>query len=315
MPSVCSLFSGIGGIDLGFIQAGFDIVWANEMDAAACRTYRHNFPNTNLIEGDIKRIATSDIPDCDVLTAGFPCQPFSIAGLQKGFKDRDGNLFFEITRIIDAKRPKVVFLENVPNLMEHDDGKTFLVIFNGLAQFGYTAYYRVLASNDYGNLPQIRKRIYIVAIREDISNRLYQYPEPIELTLKSSDIINRSVKQHDIYYYTEGKMYDRLAAHMKDRKAIYRITDTEVRWTKNQMCPTLTANMGTHKDRVHVVWDDYGIRKMTLRECLDFQGFPKEFYFPNTITIDDAYKQIGNTVSVPVIARLATKIKEMLMEE
>ncbi len=315
MPSVCSLFSGIGGIDLGFIQAGFDIVWANEMDAAACRTYRHNFPNTNLIEGDIKRIATSDIPDCDVLTAGFPCQPFSIAGLQKGFKDRDGNLFFEITRIIDAKRPKVVFLENVPNLMKHDDGKTFLVIFNGLAQFGYTVYYRVLASNDYGNLPQIRKRIYIVAIREDISNRLYQYPEPMELTLKSSDIINRSVKQHDIYYYTEGKMYDRLVAHMKDRKAIYRITDTEVRWTKNQMCPTLTANMGTHKDRVHVVWDDYGIRKMTLREGLDFQGFPKEFYFPNTITIDDAYKQIGNTVSVPVIARLATKIKEMLMEE
>ncbi len=315
MPSVCSLFSGIGGIDLGFIQAGFDIVWANEMDAAACRTYRHNFPNTNLIEGDIKRIATSDIPDCDVLTAGFPCQPFSIAGLQKGFKDRDGNLFFEITRIIDAKRPKVVFLENVPNLMEHDDGKTFLVIFNGLAQFGYTVYYRVLASNDYGNLPQIRKRIYIVAIREDISNRLYQYPEPMELTLKSSDIINRSVKQHDIYYYTEGKMYDRLVAHMKDRKAIYRITDTEVRWTKNQMCPTLTANMGTHKDRVHVVWDDYGIRKITLREGLDFQGFPKEFYFPNTITIDDAYKQIGNTVSVPVIARLATKIKEMLMEE
>lgn len=315
MPSVCSLFSGIGGIDLGFIQAGFDIVWANEMDAAACRTYRHNFPNTNLIEGDIKRIATSDIPDCDVLTAGFPCQPFSIAGLQKGFKDRDGNLFFEITRIIDAKRPKVVFLENVPNLMEHDDGKTFLVIFNGLAQFGYTVYYRVLASNDYGNLPQIRKRIYIVAIREDISNRLYQYPEPMELTLKSSDIINRSVKQHDIYYYTEGKMYDRLVAHMKDRKAIYRITDTEVRWTKNQMCPTLTANMGTHKDRVHVVWDDYGIRKITLREGLDFQGFPKEFYFPNTITIDDAYKQIGNTVSVPVIARLAIKIKEMLMEE
>lgn len=94
-----------------------------------------------------------------MLTAGFPCQPFSIAGLQKGFKDRDGNLFFEITRIIDAKRPKVVFLENVPNLMEHDDGKTFLVIFNGLAQFGYTVYYRVLASNDYGNLPQIRNDI------------------------------------------------------------------------------------------------------------------------------------------------------------
>lgn len=315
MPSVCSLFSGIGGIDLGFIQAGFDIVWANEMNAAACRTYRHNFPNANLIEGDIKRIATSDIPDFDVLTAGFPCQPFSIAGLQKGFKDRDGNLFFEITRIIDAKRPKVIFLENVPNLMDHDNGKTFLVIYNGLAQFGYAVYYRVLASNDYGNLPHIRKRIYIVAVREDIADRIYQYPDPIELTLKSDDIIQRSVKQHNIYYYTEGKMYERLLTRMKDHKAIYRITDTEVRWTKNQMCPTLTANMGTHKDRVPVVWDDYGIRKMTLREALDFQGFPKEFYFPKTITIDDAYKQIGNTVSVPVIKRLATQIKEVLMEE
>ena len=312
MPSICSLFSGIGGIDLGFIQAGFDVAWANEMDAAACKTYRHNFKHLNLVEGDIKKIPANEIPDFDVLTAGFPCQPFSIAGLQKGFKDRDGNLFFEITRIIDTKRPKVVFLENVPNLIEHDDGKTFLVIYNGLAQFGYAVYYRVLASNDYGNLPQIRKRIYIVAVREDIADRVYQYPEPVELILKSNDIINRSVRQHDIYYYTEGKMYDRLIAHMKDRKAIYRITDTEVRWTKNQMCPTLTANMGTHKDRVHVVWDNYGIRKMTLREGLDFQGFPKDFYFPKTITIEDAYKQIGNTVSVPVIRRLAESIKNIL---
>lgn len=312
MPRICSLFSGIGGIDLGFKQAGFDIVWANEYDSAACKTYRHNFGDEYLVEGDIRKISADTIPDFDVLTAGFPCQPFSIAGLQKGFKDRDGNLFFELTRIIDAKRPKVVFLENVPNLMEHDDGKTFLVIYNGLAQFGYAVYYRVLASNDYGNLPQIRKRIYIVAVREDISDRVYQYPDPIELTLKSNDIIQHSFKQHDIYYYTEGKMYERLLARMKDRKAIYRITDTEVRWTKNQMCPTLTANMGTRKDRVPVVWDDYGIRKMTLREALDFQGFPKEFYFPNTITIDDAYKQIGNTVSVPVVKRLAESITLLL---
>ena len=164
MPSICSLFSGIGGIDLGFVQAGFDVAWANEMDAAACKTYRHNFPGAPLVEADIRKINVRDIPDFDVLTAGFPCQPFSIAGLQKGFKDRDGNLFFEITRIIDSKRPKVVFLENVPNLIEHDNGKTFLVIYNALAQFGYSVYYRVLASNEYGNLPQIRKRIYIVAV-------------------------------------------------------------------------------------------------------------------------------------------------------
>lgn len=314
MSSVCSLFSGIGGIDLGFQQAGFDIIWANEIDSAACKTYRYNFENALLVEGDIHKISAENIPEFDVLTAGFPCQPFSIAGLQKGFKDRDGNHFFEITRIIDAKRPKVVFLENVPNLMGHDNGKTFLVIYNGLAQFGYSVYYRVLASNEYGNLPQIRKRIYIVAVRDDIADRVFVYPEQLPLTLQSSDIIKRSEKQHEIYYYTEPEMYQHLASHMNDRKAIYRLTDTEVRWTKNMMCPTLTANMGTHRDRVHVIWDDFGIRKLTLRECLDFQGFPKEFYFPNSITINDAYKQIGNTVSVPVIKRIAERIKELIGE-
>ena len=117
---VCSLFSGIGGIDLGFIQAGFEIVWANEKDHAACKTYRHYFGDDYLVEGDIKRIPADSIPNFDVLAAGFPCQPFSIAGKQRGFEDRRGNLFFEITRIIDAKRPKIVFLENVPNLIEHN---------------------------------------------------------------------------------------------------------------------------------------------------------------------------------------------------
>ena len=315
MPKVCSLFAGIGGICLGFKQAGFDIVWANEYDAAACKTYRHNFGNSYLVESDIRTVVVNDIPNFNVLTAGFPCQPFSIAGRQKGFKDKRGNLFFEITRIIDAKRPEIVFLENVPNLMEHDDGKTFIVIFNSLAQFGYTVYYRVMAGNEYGNLPQIRKRIYIVAIREDVSNNVYQHPDSIELTKKSADIIHRNEKKNDIYYYKNSDMFDYLSSHMHDKTAIYRITDTEVRWTKNNMCPTLTANMGTYPDRVPVVWDDYGIRKLTLRECLDFQGFPKDFYFPNTITIDDAYKQIGNSVCVPVIKRIADQIKIYLINE
>ena len=311
-PRAISLFAGIGGICLGFKQAGYDIVWANEYDAAACKTYRNNFGDSYLVEADIRKVSVEDIPDFDVLTAGFPCQPFSIAGRQKGFEDKRGNLFFEITRIVDAKRPKVIFLENVPNLMEHDEGRTFLVIFNSLAQFGYSVYYKVMAANEYGNLPQIRKRIYIVAVREDISHRLYQHPEPTELTLHSSDIIHRSERQNDVYYYNDTKMFDYLADKMKDRNAIYRITDTEVRWTKNQMCPTLTANMGTYPDRVPVVWDDFGIRKLSLRECLAFQGFPKEFYFPNTITIDDAYKQIGNSVCVPIIYYIAKKIQEVL---
>ena len=203
---VCSLFSGIGGIDIGFRQAGYSIVWANEYDAAACKTYRHYFGDSYLVEDDIRNIKIANIPDFDVLTAGFPCQPFSVAGRQRGFGDKRGNLFFEITRIIDSKRPQVVFLENVPNLMEHDEGKTFLVIFNSLAQFGYSVYYKVMAANEYCNLPQIRKRIYIVAFRDDIADRIYQHPEPVELILKSSDIVRRSEKQNDIYIITTARI-------------------------------------------------------------------------------------------------------------
>lgn len=306
--NVCSLFAGIGGIDLGFKQAGFGIVWANEYDAAACKTYRRNFGDSVLVESDIRKVTAESIPDFDVLTAGFPCQPFSVAGKQKGFNDKRGNLFFEITRIVDAKRPKVIFLENVANLMEHDEGRTFLVIFNSLVQFGYTVYYKVMAANEYGNLPQIRKRIYITAVHDDLCVS-YKYPEPIELTLKSTDIIHRAERQNDIYYYNGTELFSYFENRMNDRLAIYRPTDTEVRWTKKQMCPTLTANMGTYPDRVPVVWDDFGIRKLTLRECLDFQGFPKEYYFPNTVSMDDAYKQIGNSVCVPVIRRIAEQIR------
>ena len=311
-PTVASMFAGIGGICLGFKQAGFDIVWANERDVAACKTYRFNFGGSYLVQGDVRTIRADSLPDFDVLAAGFPCQPFSIAGRQRGFGDKRGNLYFEITRIIDQKRPKIVFLENVPNLIEHDNGKTFLVIYNSLAQFGYSVFYRVMAANEYGNLPQIRRRIYIIAVRGDLSDQNYLHPEPIELTRTSAHIIHRDKKQNDIYYYNGTGLYPHLMEHMRDRSAIYRITDNEVRWTKNKMCPTLTANMGTFPDRVPVVWDGYGIRKLTLRECLDFQGFPPDFYFPNSITIDDAYKQIGNSVCVPVIRRIAENIKKLL---
>lgn len=308
---VCSLFSGMGGIDLGFTQAGFEIVWANECDAAACKTYRNNFSDSYLTKGDIRDIPTSVIPCFDVLVAGFPCQPFSIAGRQRGFDDKRGNLFFEITRIVDRKRPKVVFLENVANLMEHDNGRTFLVIFNSLAQFGYMVYYKVMAANEYGNLPQIRKRIYITAVHESV-NRCYKHPEPVPLSVQSSDIIHRNVRQDAVYYYNNSYLFSQLKNQMTDKVAIYRPTDTEIRLTKNHMCPTLTANMGTYPNRVPIVWDDYGIRKLTLRECLDFQGFPNEFCFPESVSLNDAYKQIGNSVCVPVIKKIATKIWNML---
>ena len=161
---VGSMFAGIGGICIGFRQAGFDIVWANEIDSAACKTYRYNLGDSWLRFGDIRKIVPQDIPDMDVLTAGFPCQSFSIAGAQRGFDDPRGNLFFGIAKVIDIKRPKAIFLENVSNLLEHDNGRTFLVIYNSLVQFGYVVHYRVMEANLYGNLPQTRSRIFIIAI-------------------------------------------------------------------------------------------------------------------------------------------------------
>ena len=309
---VISLFAGIGGICLGFRQAGFEIVWANDNDSAACRTYRQNLGDSYLVEMDIRKISAEKLPEFDVLSAGFPCQPFSIAGSQKGFLDKRGNLFFEISRIVDARRPKVIFLENVANLVNHDNGRTFLVIYNSLVQFGYNIYYKIMAADQYGNLPQIRKRIYVIAVRDDLAHITYHHPEPIKLTLFSSDIINRKQKQDDSNYYT-GDMYKYLADKMWYRNAIYRITDTEVRPTKNMMCPTLTANMGTYPDRVPVIWDAFGIRKLTLRECLDFQGFPSWFTFPANVSIADAYKQLGNTVCIPLVRRIAHNIY-VLME-
>lgn len=309
------MFAGIGGICLGFKQAGAEIVWANEYDSAACRTYRHNFGNLYLVESDVRQLDFGNVPDFDILTAGFPCQPFSIAGKQKGFSDPRGNLFYEISRMLDLKRPRAVFLENVPNLVVHDQGKTFLVIYTTLAQFGYFVKYAVLSATEYGNLPQTRSRIYIAAFLSlDDCNR-FVFPEPIPLGLKIGDVICRQERKHEIYYYSEDQMICQKYANKVHKDGhIYRLTDRGIVRVKDRMCPTLTANMGTYPNRVPLVKDNYGLRRLTLRECLDFQGFPSSFKFPSSITIDDAYKQIGNSVCVPVVRRIAQALIYVLTQ-
>ena len=304
---VGSLFSGIGGIDLGFEQAGFEIAWANEVDAAACKTYRHNFPNTLLIKGDIRNINPDDLPDIDVLVAGFPCQPFSVMGYQRGFKDPRGNLFFEIARFIDAKTPRIVFLENVQNLMEHDNGKTFLVIYNTLAQFGYSVKYKVINATDV-NIPQNRARIFIVAFRDINDCDQFAFPESVPLETSIDDIIDRSTKHDDVYYYgSSSRYFKQLNAKIVDKTGIYRIDDSGVATRKWDICPTLKANMGTYHDRVPIIRDDFGIRKLTPMECLAFQGFPKDFTFKG-ISLENAYKQCGNTVCIKVVNNIAKRL-------
>lgn len=308
---VGSLFSGIGGIDLGFEQAGFEIAWANDFDAAACKTYRNNFPNTILIEDDVRNINSCALSDIDVLVAGFPCQPFSVMGYRRGFNDPRGNLFFEIARFIDVKRPKVVFLENVKNLMEHDNGKTFLVIYNTLAQFNYSVKYKVINATDV-NIPQNRARIFIVAFRDIEDCDKFSFPQytPLEATI--DDVINRSIKHDDIYYYgSESRYFKELNAKIVDKSGIYRIDDSGIATRKWEICPTLKANMGTYHDRVPIIRDDFGIRMLTPMECLAFQGYPKKYTFKG-VSLKSAYKQCGNTVCVPIIKSIAAKLFELM---
>lgn len=310
--SVISLFSGIGGIDIAFQLAGFKIIWANEIDHYACLTYLNNQTNNYLVEKNISKIDVTHIPNADIIIAGFPCQSFSIMGLQRGFNDPRGNLFFEIIRIAESIKPKIIFLENVKNLIYHDNGKTFITIYNSLAYLGYSVKYSLLNACTHGNIPQDRNRTFIVASSEiDILNR-FSFPPEIPLNKSINDIIDRSVKHDPVYYYFNDSIYyDELNKKIKDKTSIYRIDDSGIAKKKYIICPTLKANMGTFHDRVPIIRDDYGIRKITPYECLALQGFPPYFKF-NNIPLSAAYKQCGNTVCVPVVERIAKRIRQAL---
>ena len=207
---VASLFAGIGGICYGFQQAGAQIVWANEIDKDACKTYRKNFGNVHLCQGDIREVNPNEIPKIDILNGGFPCQAFSVAGYRKGFDDERGNLFFEITRILRYKRPKAILLENVKNLETHDHGNTFKVIKEQLELLGYHVHHKVLNTMEYGNVPQNRERIYIVGFLSQEAYDKFEYPEPIQLTKNIHDIIDVTDKKPLGLYYENSKYYPEL---------------------------------------------------------------------------------------------------------
>ena len=308
---VGSLFSGIGGIDLAFEQAGFEIAWANEIDSDACKTYRHNFPNVHLIEGDVRGIDSYTLTDVNVLVAGFPCQSFSVCGNKKGFDDTRGNLFFEIMRFADALQPGVVFLENVANLVEHDNGRTFNVIHNELSERGYYIRYLVADACDYG-IPQHRTRTYIVAFNDYLNCNRFTFPQPKPLEKHIFDVISKTAKAADGYYLPkESSNYQRLNNFMQDDQQIYRFSDYGIQSSRDGISFTLKANMGTWRERIPYIRDAYGIRKITPKECLALQGFPSEFNFPD-IPSCSAYKQCGNSVVVPVIRRIAGQIKKVM---
>lgn len=316
--TIDAFFAGVGGIELGFEQTGeFRVVYANEFDKNARVTYALNHPDTPLDGRDIHLVDPNEIPSCDVIMGGFPCQAFSIAGYRKGFEDERGDLFFELLKMIKAKKPQVIFIENVKNLVTHDHGNTFKVIREALAINGYFIKWKVLNSKDYGNVPQNRERIYIVGFRKREFYDKFEFPKPIPLTKTLQDVINFSDKLDEKYYYRKGKQpfYEKLVPEIVSQDTVYQWRRQYVRENKSGVIPTLTANMGTGGHNVPLILTDTGeIRKLTPKETFNAQGYPKNFMLPK-ISNGQLYKQAGNSVVVPVINRIAKNIASVLNSE
>lgn len=313
---VVSLFSGIGGIDLAFEQAGFNVVWANEIDKYAAITYRTNFSNHKLVEGDIKQVKTEEVPNFDILIAGFPCQAFSVAGEQKGFNDERGKLFFEIIRFLKEKKPLVFLLENVRNLVNHNEGGTLKKMLELLKDCGYWVKYDVLSADTHGNIPQNRERIFIVGFRSKKQHEKFSFPTEVPLKTQIKDLVDfESPQKKDFYYSADNHgYYDKLTQEITQENTIYQWRRIYVRKNKSNVCPTLTANLGTGGHNVPLIFTKWGIRKLTPQECFNLQGFPLSFQLPNLANCH-LYKQAGNSVIVPLIRKIAENILISIKEK
>ena len=294
------LFAGIGGMRLGFESIGAKCVFTSEWDEYAQKTYRANFPDSE-IAGDITRVNHEDIPDHDVLLAGFPCQPFSLAGVSKknslgrahGFLDlTQGTLFFDVARIIDAKRPRAFLLENVRNLVSHDKGKTFRVIRDTLEDLGYHIHHRIIDGRYF--VPQHRERIFIAGFRDPVD---FDWGSPPPVRPRLGEILHSEAVPEK--YVLSDKLWTYLQAYAEKHKAKGNGFGCSV-FGPDDTARTLSARY--YKDGSEILisrGDGNNPRRLTPRECARLMGYPDSFQIPVSDT--RAYKQFGNSVVVPVI--------------
>lgn len=321
------LFAGIGGIRLGFDKAFGDsiqTVFASEWDEKAQKAYKTNFSKDEIeIAGDITQIDEKDIPSFDICMAGFPCQPFSVGGKREGFDDDyygicRGTLFLDVARICDYHKPKVIFCENVKGLVTHDKKRTFQIIKKTFEDIGYKVFYKVLNSKDFG-VPQRRDRIYIVCFRNDIAPESFDFPVGCGKPVAIKDILEDKIPiNHFISNQYLSSLRERENRHKsKGNGFSYQPLDL------NGPANTIVCGGSGHESnliidkRIPIDFANCGkdvnqeyIRKMTPREWARLQGFDDSYKFPCSDTT--TYKQLGNSVSVPVIEAIAEKIKEVL---
>lgn len=327
------LFAGIGGIRLGFDQAFTDTpiktVFVSEFDEPAAKTYRANFNTPETITGDITKVDEKQIPPFDICLAGFPCQAFSLAGRKQGFDDdykglSRGTLFFDVARICDYHKPKVIFCENVKGLPIHHKGRTLKVILGTLQQIGYVPFYTILNSRDFG-VPQNRERIYIVAFRSDIAPDNFNFPKGNEDKHAIRDILEPA--PIPAKYYLSERYLKTLRAHRARHEAAGHGFGYVVRDLNDVAGALVCGGMGRERNLIidkrphsmqpttHIkgAINNESIRKMTPREWARLQGFPESFKLELADT--HLYKQLGNSVSVPVIRAIAEQIKKALEEK
>jgi len=310
------LFAGIGGFRIAMEGLGGKCVLSSEWDKNSQETYFSNFDEVPT--GDIRKVDEKEIPSHDILCAGFPCQAFSISGKRLGFKDTRGTLFFDIARIAKYTQPKVLFLENVKNLTTHGKGKTIKIINNTLGEINYSPFVKVLRSSDYG-VPQARERVYIIAFRKDLNIENFNFPETTEPPIKVKDILEKEDYVRNVYINRPDIKIIKTNENIKNLRRPFQIGQInnggqgERIYSINTAGITLSAYGGGAASKTGAYLINNKIRKLTPRECARMQGFPEDFE-PH-IRTSVAYKQFGDSVSVPVIKLIATEIIKKLKND
>ena len=311
--SFIDLFAGLGGFRIALESLGADCVYSNEWDKPAQKVYAANFGETP--EGDITQVDERNIPEHDILCAGFPCQAFSISGKQRGFEDSRGTLFFDVARIVREKNPAIVFMENVKNFATHDNGHTLEVVSGTMRELGYSFFYRVLNAVDYG-VPQKRERIYMVCFRNDLGIDTFEFPKPFPLTRHVEDFLLNDESMVKNLYVTRSDMY---------------LSDTQDDQYSNKSIRLGTVNKGGQGERIYstkgiaITLSAYGggafaktggylingkTRRLHPRECARIMGYPESYIICDNL--NQAYKQFGNSVVIDVLQYIAIEIGKKL---
>ena len=299
---VVSLFSGAGGLDLGFIRAGHEIVWANDLYADAVKTYKHNIGG-HIVERDIRDILSEEIPDCDIVIGGFPCQGFSVANVKRNTSDERNTLYKELIRVINDKRPMFFVAENVKGILSLGKGGVFKMIMRDFSNLGYKVKYKLLNAADYG-VPQTRQRVIIVGVREDVEFE-YVYPEPTH-SKDGTDGKRKWVAIGEaLSVFPDPDEYNDVINHTYSKYKLningyigHRLLDPL------KPAPTVTAR-GDNRGGVVILPHPNGRRRMTCRELATVQSFPENYFFHGTNS--SVYRQIANAVPVQLAFHIANQ--------